>query len=337
LIQLASNENPLGPSPKALAAMQRALRECHLYPDSDASELRERLADRHALRPDQVLIGGGSTDLIGIIARTLVAPGLNAITSERSFIVYSMATRAADANLIQVPMANDAFDLDAVVSAINPATRIIFLANPNNPTGTAFDADATDRFLAQIPRNVTVVLDEAYYEYAQDFAEERSVHYSNSLDYVREARSVVVLRTFSKAYGLAGMRIGYALGPSDLLGRFAEMRSTYSISRAAQAGALAALEDQAHIQEAVTNNATGAKWLRQELSNLGYCPVSTWGNFVYCDIREAAEEFSTRMTKEGILIRPLSLWGAPKAIRVTIGTPEQNQTFLRALKKVRTS
>jgi len=334
---MASNENPLGPSPKALRAMQAALRECHLYPDNDACELRERLADRHAVGPDEVLIGAGSTDLIGIIARTLIGPGLNAITSERSFIVYSMATRAADANLIQVPMLNDAFDLDAVASAINPRTRIIFLANPNNPTGTALDADATDNFLAQVPANVTVVLDEAYYEYAQHFAEERSVQYSHSLEYVRQARNVVVLRTFSKAYGLAGMRIGYALGSSDLLGRFADMRSTYSISRAAQAGALAALEDEAHIREAVTNNAAGAKWLRQELTNLGYCPVSTWGNFIYCDIREEAEQFSTRMTNEGVLIRPLSLWGAPNAIRVTIGTRDENRTFLRAFEKVRTS
>jgi histidinol-phosphate aminotransferase len=334
LIHLASNENPLGCSPKALAAMQAALRQCNRYPDDNAGELQSKLAEHHRLRPEQVLVGAGSTELISIIARTLLRPGLEAVTSERSFIAYAIATRAAGGRLRQAPMRDQGFDLDAVAAAIDSSTPIVFLANPNNPTGTVFDAGATDKFLAQIPEHVTVVLDEAYYEYAEYFAAERGIPYSHSLDYVRERGNVVVLRTFSKVHGLAGARIGYALGPPPLLARFTEMRSTYSISLPAQAGALAALEDEIHIRQSVINNAAGAKWLAQALSKLGFHPVPTWANFLYCDIAEDAEAFSSRMRTEGVFIRPLARWGAANAVRVTIGTSEQNEAFLAAFKGV---
>ncbi len=314
--------------------MQAALRECNLYPDNDACELKHKLAQRHRVPPEQVLVGAGLTDLLGIIAHTLLAPGLNAVTSERSFIVYPMATRAARGKLLELPMSNDGFDLQAIAAAIKPATRIVFLANPNNPTGTLFDAETTDEFLAHVREEVIVVLDEAYYEYAEHFARERGIHYSHSLDYIREGRNVVVLRTFSKVHGLAGVRIGYALGPPALLARLAEMRSTYSISRPAQAAALAALEDEEHVRQAVSGNAREATRVTAELSRLGYHPVPTWANFIYCDIGEDAELFSERLKSNDVIIRPLGPWGAPSAIRVTIGTPEQNQALLAAFEKV---
>jgi histidinol-phosphate aminotransferase len=336
LIELAANENPLGPSPKALIAMQAALSYSHLYPDDKASELQKKVADYHTLRPEQVLVGAGSTELINIIARTLLRPGRKAVTSERSFIVYAIATEAVGAQVVQTPMCDDGFDLDSIAAAVDSQTSLIFLANPNNPTGTVFSADAADRFLSRIPEDVVVVLDEAYFEYAAYFAAERGFRYSHSRKYLREKSNVVVLRTFSKVHGLAGLRIGYALGPPELLERFAQVRSTYSISVPAQAGAAAALEDKEHVERSVAANASGAEWLSKELSELGFHPRVTWANFVYCDIGQDAEEFSNRMASEGVLIRELDAWGAPHHIRVSIGTPEQNQAFLAAFQKLTT-
>ncbi len=181
--------------------------------------------------------------MLSLLCQTLLAPGLNAVTSERSFIVYSMAVQAAGARLVEAPMRDDSFDLEAILAAIDSNTRIVFLANPNNPTGTMVEADVVERFLARLPGHVVVVLDEAYYEFALHFAALRKIKYSNSLDYVRQGASVVVLRTFSKAHGLAGLRVGYGLGPAELLGYCARMRNTFSVSSVAQAAAMAALDD----------------------------------------------------------------------------------------------
>src|SRR5579863_2076571 len=254
-IKMASNENPFGPSPKAIKAMQAVLAESNFYPDNDAIELRQRLADKHGVQPEQVVPTAGSTALLGIIARTLLSPGLNAVTSERSFIVYPIATQAAGGKLIKVPMRNDAFDLDALAAAADHNTRIIYLSNPNNPTGTIVTAAELDRFLDKIPQHIIVILDEAYYDFAQHFASLRGVDYSHALDYVKRGRKVVVLRTFSKAHGLAGVRVGYGIGPAELMSYFARMRTTFSVSAVAQAAALAALDDEAHINKALANNA----------------------------------------------------------------------------------
>ncbi len=203
MVKLGSNENPLGPSPLAIRAMEAAASSVHLYPDSEMMVLRERLAARHHLLSNQLIVTAGSTNLLDILARTLLAPGLNAITSERSYILYPIVTRSAGAELRQVPMRGDGYDLDAVCDAIDSETRLVFLANPNNPTGSIVPAREMDRFLDHLPENVVVALDEAYFEYAEWLARERGVEYSHSLDYVRQERSVVVLRSFSKVYGLA--------------------------------------------------------------------------------------------------------------------------------------
>jgi histidinol-phosphate aminotransferase len=333
-IKLASNETPFGPSPCAVQAMQAVLRECNFYPDNDAGELRQNLAERHHVEPEQVVVTAGSTSLLGIIARTLLSPGLNAITSERSFIVYPIATKAAGGQLIEVPMHDNGFDLDAIAAAIDHNTRLVFIANPNNPTGTIVTPDVLDRFLEKVPEHVIVILDEAYCDFAQHFATARGTEYSHSLDYVRDGRKVVVLRTFSKAHGLAGVRIGYGLGPAELMSYFARMRTTFSVSSVAQAAALAALEDDAHTRKAVVNNGEQADWLVRRLTELGYQVLPTWANFVYCELGEDAAAVAKNLQNEGVIIRPLAPWGAPTAIRITIGTPEQNQTFLTAFKKV---
>lgn len=334
LIRLDSNENPFGPSARALEALRLSLGGLHVYPDDDCSRLRERLAAIHSMPCEQVMVTVGSTQMISLLCRTLLGEGLNALTSERSFVVYGMAVRATGAQLIEAPMRHDGIDLTAILERINEHTRIIFLANPNNPTGTVLDADALDRFFAQVPGHVVVVLDEAYYEFASHFAKPHKVEYPSSLEYLGRGDNVVVLRTFSKVHGLAGLRVGYGVGPAELLGYCARMKSTFSVSAAAQAAALAALEDDEHVARTVVNNADQSGSLGTGLARLGYRVIPTWANFLYCDLGENAAGLAAQLRKAGISIRPLTAWGAPNAIRVSIGTPEQNESFLRAMEKV---
>jgi len=335
MIKLASNENPFGPSPRAVEAIRAAASEVNLYPDNDASELRAELAARHNIAPEQIFLADGSLGLLDILARTLLGPGLNCITSERSFISYPIVTRAAGGQLITTPMRQDSYDLDAIAAAINDNTRVVILANPNNPTGTMFDADATDRFLARVPDHVLVVLDEAYSDFAGYFAAQRGITYSRSMDYARAGRrNVIVLRTFSKAHGLAGIRLGYGCGDAELFQYFGRVRNSFSVSVLAQAAGLAAIRDEGHIRRTVENNAAGAEWLFPQFSELGLRAVPTSANFIYFEVEEDASAFARRMQAEGVIVRPLSAWGIPNGIRATIGTPEQNQVFVRALKRI---
>jgi len=333
-IKMASNENPFGPSPRAVDAMRAVLAETNFYPDNDAGELRHRLASLHQVAPEQIVPTAGSTALLGIIARTLLAPGFNAITGERSFIVYPIATQAAGSKLIKIPLCDDRFDLEAIAAAVDQSTRLIYLANPNNPTGTIVRSADLDRFLDRMPEHVVVVLDEAYYDFAQYFAQLRGVDYSHALDYVKQGRRVVVLRTFSKAHGLAGVRVGYGIGPTELMGYCARLRTTFSVSAVAQAAAVAALDDEGHTRKALANNAEQSERIADGLAQMGYRAIPTWTNFVYCDLEEDAAVVADRLQAEGVIIRPLGPWGAPTAIRITIGTPQQNQTFLNAFRKV---
>jgi histidinol-phosphate aminotransferase len=335
MIKLASNENPFGPSPLALEAIREAAAEVNLYPDNDASELRQALAARHQLTEEQIFIADGSLGILDVLARTLLVPGTNCISSERSFISYPLVTRTIGAQFIAVPMRNDAYDLDGIAAAINEQTRVVILANPNNPTGTMFDADATEAFLDRVPGSVLVVLDEAYSDFAEYFARQRGITYSRSFEYVRAGRpNVLVLRTFSKAHGLAGVRLGYGCGDPALLRYFSRVRNSFSISVVAEAAGLAAIRDHEHIRKTVENNAAGAAWLMQRFSELGIRAVPTSANFIYFAVDEDADAFAKRMQAEGVIVRSLVPWGAPNAIRVSIGTPEQNETFARALKKV---
>jgi histidinol-phosphate aminotransferase len=217
--------------------------------------------------------------------------------------------------------------------AVTADTRIVFLANPNNPTGSMFTASAMDAFLERMPEHAMVVLDEAYCDYAADYAGARGLEYSHSLDYVRQGRNVVVLRTFSKAHGLAGLRVGYGLGPPELMQHLSRVRSPFSVSVVAEAGALAALDDQAHVRRALENNRAGVAWLSSQMAELGLRPLPTAANFIFCEVGEDAGELAHRLQAEGVIVRPMTAWGAPTALRVTVGTPENNQLFLAALKK----
>lgn len=336
LIKLDSNENPFGPSPLALRAMQAVLEGCSAYPNDDATALCVRLAEHHGVKVEQVLVTGGLTELLGMLGHAFLAPDLNAVTSQLSFMVYRLATAAAGAQLIEVPMLQNGFDLDHIAKAVNQNTRIVFLANPNNPTGALVTTDEVDHLLGLVTTPI-VVLDEAYYEFAEDFAATRGVRYSRSLDYVREGRNVVVLRTFSKVHGLAGARVGYGIASAELITRIARQRPMYCVSNVAQAGALAALEDLAHIRKAVENNTEQSEKLFQTISAMGIAVTPTWGNFLYCEMGRDARIVAERMKRDGILVRPLNQWGAPHAIRITVGTPEQNEALLGAMKNLKGS
>lgn len=335
MVKLASNENPFGPAPRAVEAIRAAANQVNLYPDNDATELRLALAARHGLAPEQVLLADGSLGILDIVARTLLTPGHNCVTSERSFISYKIVTHAAGARLITTQMRDHSYDLDLITAAINDQTRVIMLANPNNPTGTMFDADAFDRFLERVPDHVLVVVDEAYSDFAESFAAERGVTYSRSIEHVRGQRTnLLVLRTFSKAHGLAGLRVGYGCGHPELLQYFARVRNAFSISGVAEAAALAALQDETHIAMTVKNNLAGAAWINDHLAELGITAVPTSANFVYFETEENAAALAKRVQAEGVIIRPLGAWGIPNGIRVTVGAPEQNERFFRAMKKV---
>jgi histidinol-phosphate aminotransferase len=331
MIRLDSNENPFGPSPLAVEAMRAAIDNAHFYPEDDSTPLRRRLADLHEVPAEKILVTAGSTQMLSLLCQSQLGPGLNAVTSERSFVVYGMAVRAAGGKLIEAPMRGDQINLTAMLDLINEHTRLVFLANPNNPTGTVLDPDSVEKFIAEVPGQAVVVLDEAYYEYAAYFAKRRKAEYSKSLGYVQRLQNVVLLRTFSKVHGLAGLRIGYGLGPSELMGYCARMRNTFSVSSVAQAAALAAIEDQDHIKRALENNAEQAQTLGVGLSEFGFRVVPTWANFLYCNVGQDASGFAEKLRQRGIRVRPLESWGAPGCIRVTIGTPQQNEALLQAM------
>ena len=333
-IALNLNENPFGPSPLALRAMANALTESHRYPAIHATELHEALAAFHDVQAGQVLVTAGATELLCIIARVLLGPGLKAITSARSFIVYKLATRVTEGKLIEVPTCENGYDLAALSAAIDDNTRIVFISNPNNPTGTLLPADEMDRFVQKLPNHVLLVLDEAYGDFAADLARQRGVEYSHAMDYIRARQNVILLKTFSKAHGLAGLRVGYGIGPVPLISAFAQARSVFSISSVGQAAAMAALHDEQHIAQAVKNNSEQAQLLISNLKQLGVAVAPTWANFVYCGLEEDAAEFADRLLSRGVLVQPLGMWGAPRAVRISIGTPEQDARLIEALREV---
>lgn len=361
-VLLNLNENPFGPSPLAVRALQAAFVDMHRYPEIQAIDLHQAVASFHQVKLNQVLVTAGATELLGMIARALLAPGLNAITSARSFIVYKLATQVTEGRLIEVPTRDDGYDLGAMAGAIDRNTRIVFIANPNNPTGSLLGIDELDAFARSLPDHVLLVLDEAYGDFAEYFLRQRAtpssgetlhpqtrrtgasgtsayptpaLSYSRALDYVNQDRNVILLKTFSKTHGLAGLRVGYGIGPARLMSLFAPLRTVFSVSSMAQTAAAAALDDSEHIQCAVRNNAEQAQVLTRGFEDLGFHPQQTWANFLYIELEQQASAFADRLREQGIVVQPLALWGAPRAIRVSIGTPEENQRFLEGMAALR--
>jgi histidinol-phosphate aminotransferase len=324
-VKLASNENPLGPSPLAVEAAKKALVESNRYPDGSGFYLRQALARKHNLPIEQIILGGGSTELIDLVARLLLGPSDAGATSYGSFPLYYTAIRATGARLIETPLRDHCFDLDAIRRSLSAETKLIFLANPNNPTGTMFTADEFDAFLSRVPPHVFVVLDEAYCDYI-----ERS-DYSRSVELVRSGGNLMVLRTFSKVYGLAGLRIGYGLGPSGLLDEMNKIRGPFNTSNVAQAAALAALEDRDHVRGSVAVNKEGLAQLAAGLKELGVRCVPSVANFILAEFAYDTELLSEELTKHGVIVRPMRWMGFPQAIRVSVGTRAENEKFLSAL------
>lgn len=330
-IKLASNENPLGPSPKAQEAIRNLLDRLHYYPDGSGYYLREKLAGIHGLNMDQIILGAGSTDLIELVAKTFLSGGDEAITSESAFYMYRLAIEDMGAGLVLTPMRDVTFDLAAIAHAVTQRTKVIYLANPNNPTGTMFTAEELDRFLDAIPKRLLVVLDEAYYEYVQ------RPDYSHSVDYVRAGRNILVLRTFSKVHGLAGIRLGYGMGHPELIECLNRIRSPFNASSVAQVAGMAALDDHDHVARSVETNHREMKFLTEELTLMGVRYTPSVGNFLLVDTGRDCEEDFVRLLHEGVIVRPMKLYSFPTSLRVTIGVHRDNEQFLEALQRVAAS
>jgi len=326
-IKLASNENPFGPSPRALAAIQEALGSLHRYPDGSGFYLRRALAERLGVAADAIILGNGSNDIIELLARAFLRPGDEAVMAEQAFVIYQMVVQATGALSRAIPLRRFTHDLDAMAQAITPATRIVFLANPNNPTGTIYRRDEWEDFLDSVPPHVLVVADDAYADYVEDPV------YPDSLAYHRRGRLLVTLRTFSKIYGLAGLRVGYGVGPLEVIEILHRIRQPFNVNGLAQVAALAALDDDAHVERTRTNNREGLAFLRFACERLGRAYVPSWANFLLIDVGEGARVYEA-LLRRGVIVRPMDVYGLPRHLRVTVGTPEENRRFVDSLAAV---
>ena len=324
-VKLASNENPLGPSPMAMEAARKALSESHRYPDGGAQAIREMLSDKTGVAFDEIFVSLGSSEVIDLAARVCLRPGLQGITSFGSYAPFSVAIRASGAELVLVPQKKYAFDLEAILRAITPKTGVIYIANPNNPTGTAFDTAELERFIAKVPDGVLVVLDEAYVHYAP------SLDRRKSEEIYRRRKNVLILRTFSKVYGLAGLRIGFAFGRPELLAAMTKLKTPFNTSGVAQAAALAAMNDREHVARCIETNAWERRRVIDGLRELGFQPVESETNFVFMEVGPEAKAISDELLHLGVIVRPLAWMGFPAAIRISVGAAEENDKLFDAL------
>ncbi len=324
-VKLASNENPLGPAPQVIRVLKQAAGSIGVYPDGGCYYLRQALGQYLKLRAEEIIIGNGSNELLVLLGLALLEPGDEVLTSQMSFVVYYSVPQLMDAKLIAVPMRNYQFDLETMARAITRRTRIIFIANPNNPTGTAVAPVALREFIKKVPKKCLVVLDEAYYEYAD------SRIMGLSLDLVRERENVVVLRTFSKAYGLAGLRIGYGVAPKSIVDAIERVREPFSVNHLAQLGARAALEAGGHMRQSVELARSERTRMGKILAGMGFKIIPSQTNFIFTQapIRDS-QKFSRDLMREGIIIRPF----AGSHVRITMGTRVQNDKMIRAVKRV---
>ncbi|UCF94753.1 MAG: histidinol-phosphate transaminase [Desulfobacterales bacterium] len=327
-IKLASNENPLGPSPRAVAAIQSALGQLHRYPDGGGFELTHRLAEKLRVAPENIVLGNGSDEIIGMLTQVLLRPGDQALMPWPSFSMYDITARCAGATPVGVPLKAQALDLRDVQKQITPSTRMIFLNNPHNPTGTIIFRDALDDFIETLPAPIVVVLDEAYIEFVRDSRCPRS------LDYLDSGKAVAGLRTFSKAYGLAGLRIGYGVMPPDLAELLHRIRMPFNANSLAQTAAMAALTDEAFLNRTLELVHTGLDFMYQALDQLGVQYWRSQANFFLIDLGRSADEVFEALLAQGVIVRSMTSYGLPDCIRVNVGLPDENRRLIESLKKV---
>jgi len=329
-IKLASNENPVGPSPMALRAVMDSLKSSNpsnsinRYPDGSGYFLKKALSEKFSVREDELILGNGSNELIDIAVRTFLQPGDEAIMAHPSFIVYPMAVQAIGGRTVQISLKDHAHHLDAMADAITGKTKMIFIANPNNPTGTINKKGEFDRFLDRVSEGILIVVDEAYYEYVTD------PDYADSMKHFRAKRDVLVLRTFSKIHGLAGLRIGYGIARRDIILGLNKLRPPFNTSSLAQKAAIYALEDEAHVRNSREINEKGKRYLYRELDSFNIKYVPTEANFIYILLGRDSNLLYNEMLRHGVIVRPVG----SEEIRVTIGLPEENEKFIEVFKKV---
>jgi histidinol-phosphate aminotransferase len=327
-IKLASNENPLPPSDRVQQAIIAQLTHLNRYPDGSGFYLRQAVAKKYGFTPDHIVLGNGSHDLIELAVRSFMRPGDEAVVPHPSFVVYPMIVQAVGGIRVMVMLRDYRMDLEAMARAITPHTKVVFVANPNNPTATIVTAEEVEHFMSRVPERTIVVFDEAYIEFAM------GPDFPNTLDLIRQGRKVIVLRTFSKAASLAGLRIGYAVADPDAIALMNRIRQPFNVNSLGQAAALAALDDETHVVECVRMNEAGKAFLYEEFRALGVKYVPSRANFILVDAGRNASDIYQKLLHEGVIVRPMTPFGMETALRITIGTPEENRRLVKGLRAV---
>jgi histidinol-phosphate aminotransferase len=327
-VKLASNENPLGPSPKALTAIRAALSDLNRYPDGSSWTLIHKIAARHQRGVDHIFVAAGSVEVVNLLAFLFVRPGLNAVFSEHAFAIYALAVAAAGGESKTVPMREGYhFDLDGIAAAIDGNTRLVFLDNPNNPTGTIFKRAEWERFLGRVPAQIVIVADEAYFDFVRD------PDYPDSLQYHGGERLIVTLRTFSKIFGLAGLRVGYAVAQPEIIRLLNNVRQPFNVSSLAQVAAIAGMDDVEHVRATLRVNTIGLAYLEGEFKRIGIDYVRSNANFILADVGDGHAVFD-RLLKLGVIVRPVGGYGLPRHVRISVGTEAENRKLIAALEQV---
>ncbi len=324
-IKLASNDNPLGPSPRALVAARAALDDISRYPDGSGFTLKRALAQKLGVGTDQITLGNGSNDVLELVARTFAKAGDEAIYAAHAFAVYELVTRAVGAQPIVVPARAWAHDLAAMQRAITPRTRLVFIANPNNPTGTWLRAGELEAFVRAVPSHAVVVVDEAYFEYVEE------PEYPNAMQWIARYPNLMVTRTFSKVYGLAGLRVGYGVSRPEIADYLNRVRQPFNVNNVAGAAAEAALADEEHVRRSITVNREGMRQLVEGFNRLALSFIPSVANFLTVDIGRPAKPVYEALLRKGVIVRPVGSYGMPNHLRVTVGVPEENKRFLAVL------
>lgn len=334
-VKLASNENPIGPSQEAIRAIEDSLPNIHRYPDGSGFYLKGTISDYFNVKTSEIILGNGSNEIIELSVRTFLNPGDEVVIADQSFVVYQIVTQSANCKKIIVPLKNFTHDLNGMADAVSKKTKMIFISNPNNPTGTAVGRGDIERFMGRLRDDIIVVFDEAYYEYVE------REDFPDTVKYVRDGKNVIVLRTFSKIYGLAGLRIGYGFARDEIVGFMNRVRQPFNVNSLAQIGAVAALKDKSHLERSREVNRNGKEYLYGEFRRLGLDYIPTEANFILVKVGNGStsspcngREIYNKLLKKGVIVRAMDGYKLPDYIRVTVGLPEENERFIEALLEI---